>query len=46
MQYTNKTEYNDVVADFLTSGWTLVYRADTTISQPMDNVSFLEAVLL
>ncbi len=33
MQYTNKTEYNDVVADFLTSGWTLVYRADTTISQ-------------
>jgi hypothetical protein len=33
MQHTNKTEYNDVVADFLTSGWTLVYRADRTISQ-------------
>jgi len=33
MQHTNKSQYTDVVADFLTTGWTKVYQADVTISQ-------------
>lgn len=33
MQHTNKSQYTDVVADFLTTGWTTVYQADVTISQ-------------
>lgn len=33
LQHTNMTYYSDVVANFLTSGWTMVYQADVTVSQ-------------
>ncbi len=33
MQHTNMTGYDDVVADFLTTGWTTVYQSDVTVSK-------------
>jgi len=33
MQHTNKSQYTDVVGDFLTTGWTIVYQSDVTVSQ-------------
>lgn len=33
MQHTNMSGYSDVVADFLTSGWTQVYQADLSVTK-------------